>query len=95
MSKKIDEDGITVAFEDEDGRATPPYGSVSRSNSTTSTIPADQPRQISRPAAKNNLLCCTAAKGGLISEAIFTLVPRAGPSILKKCANSLSLTFLL
>lgn len=81
MSKKIDEDGITVAYEDEDGRATPPYGSVSRSNSTTSTIPADQPRQISRPAAKNNLLCCTAAKGGLISEAIFTLVSRApGPS---------------
>ena len=76
MSKKIDEDGISLAGEDEDGRATPPYGRVSRTNSssTASTIRADQPRQISRPAAKNNLLCCTAAKGGLISEAIFTLL---------------------
>ena len=79
VSKTIDEGDISLAGEDEDGRATPPYGRVSRTNSssTASTIRADQPRQIRRPNGNNNLLCCTAAKGGLISEAIFTLVPRA------------------
>ena len=49
--------------DDDEGRATPPYG-VSRTNSSSSTIRASdqRPRQISRQTPNNHLLCCTAAK---------------------------------
>ena len=59
VTKKLDEN----VDDEADGEVTPPYG-VSRSNSTCSTIRADQTnRQISRPGNGNNkLLCCTAAK---------------------------------
>ena len=61
VTKKLDEN----VDDEADGEVTPPYGvSRSNSNSTCSTIRADQTnRQISRPGnGNNNLLCCTAAK---------------------------------
>ena len=70
MADENDAVATTVVGEEEDkegdddeGRATPPYG-VSRTNSSSSTIRASdqRPRQISRHTPNNHLLCCTAAK---------------------------------